>query len=75
MLLYLSQQSTEVGQIRLTSIAVNGGVLNSRYSRNQFDVCAKPLFTITGISTDKSTSLRCLVKRESNCGGQGFCEM
>ena len=46
--------------------------MHSKYSRNQFDVCAIPLYNITGISTDKSTSLHCSVKRESNCGRQGF---
>ena len=51
---------------------VNGVVLNPKYSRNQFDVYAIPPFNLIDISTDKNTSLRCSVKRESNCGGQGF---
>ena len=32
-------------------------------------------YNITGISTDKSTSLCCSVKRESNCGGQDFVKL
>ena len=31
--------------------------------------------SITGISTDKSTSLCCSVKRESKYGGQGFVKL
>jgi hypothetical protein len=56
----------------LYKIAVKGGVLNGKYSRNQFDLCNYALLTINDVSQDNEISLREAVQCESNCGGQGF---
>ncbi|XP_071104316.1 uncharacterized protein [Haliotis cracherodii] len=56
----------------LYTIAVKGGILNGKFSRNQFDVCATALYSIEDVVTDKNMSLRQAVQFESNCGGQGF---
>ena len=63
---------TNISDNDILIFAVNGGVLNSKYSRNQFDVCTILLYNITGISTDKSISVCCLVQQESNCSGQSL---
>jgi hypothetical protein len=56
----------------LYRIAVRGGLLNGKYSRNQFDLCAHKLLTEQDVSRDQEIALRTAVQAESKCGGQGF---
>jgi len=56
----------------LYKISVKGGILNGKYSRNQFDLCNYALLTTNDVSQDNEISLREAVQCESNCGGQGF---
>jgi hypothetical protein len=56
----------------LYRIAVRAGVLQGKYSRNQFDLCAHKLLSKDAIRTDRDVSLRAAVQFESICGGQGF---
>jgi len=63
---------TDISDNEMYSIAVKAGQLNAKYSRNQFDVCATPLYSVSDMSCDNVISLRTAVQQESNCGGQGF---
>ena len=63
---------TECSHNKLYTIAVKGGILDRKYSRNQFDVCAMILYSSDDVCTDKNISLRQAVQLESRCGGQGF---
>ena len=63
---------TECSDNELYTIAIKGGILDRKYSRNQFDVCATILYSSDGVCTDKIISLRQAVQLESRCGGQGF---
>ena len=56
----------------LYRIAVKGGILNGKYSRNQFDLCNQILLLPTNVCQDKEISLRNAVQHESRCGGQGY---
>ena len=42
-------------------IAVHAGVLNGKYSRNQFGLCIHKLLQIADISTDEEVALRTAV--------------
>lgn len=53
-------------------IAVRAGLLNGKYSRNQFDLCVQKLLKDTDVSKDQEVALRTAVQMESLCGGQGF---
>jgi len=53
-------------------IAVRGGILKGKYSRNQFDLCAHKLLTDRDIDQNQEIALRSAVQHESKCGGQGF---
>ena len=53
-------------------IAVRTGILKGSYSRNQFDLCPHPLYSVNDFSTDKEIGLRQAVQQGSKCGGQGF---
>ena len=53
-------------------IAVCAGILKGSYSRNQFDLCPHPLYSVNDFSTDKEIGLRQAVQQGSKCGGQGF---
>ena len=63
---------TECNDNKLYTIAVKGGILDRKYSRNQFDVCATILYSSDVVCTDKNISLRQAVQLESRCGGQDF---
>ena len=56
----------------LYRIAVKGGILNGKYSRNQFDLCNQILLLPTDVCQDKEISLLNAVQHESRCGGQGY---
>ena len=56
----------------LYRIAVKGGILSSKYARNQFDLCSEKLLSVENMSLDKEIGLRAAVQFESICGGQGF---
>ena len=56
----------------LYTIAVKGGILKGKFSRNQFDLCAFKLITETDLNLNELISLRQAVQYESKCGGQGF---
>ena len=53
-------------------IAVRGGVLKGKFSRNQFDICKHVLLDETDVKLDVQVSLREGVNFESKCGGQSF---
>ena len=59
-----------VSETNMYTIAVEGGVLNGRYSRNQFDECATSLFSMDDFYNDKQVSLRIAAHQESNCGAR-----
>ena len=63
---------TECSDNDLHTIAVKGGILEQKYSRNQFDVCTTILYSSDDVCTDKNISLRQAVQLESRYGGQGF---
>ncbi|XP_037803453.1 uncharacterized protein LOC119597869 [Penaeus monodon] len=50
-------------------IAVKSRVLNSQYSRNQFDLCPQRLLTEDDVNQDTAVSLREAVIPQSACGG------
>ena len=54
------------------TIAVRGGILKGKYSRNQFDLCLHKLITDDELNLNSEISLRQAVQFESKCGGQGF---
>ena len=56
----------------LYRIAVKGGILNGKYSRNRFDLCNQTLLLPTDVCQDKEISLRNAVQHESRCGGQEY---
>ena len=56
----------------LYRIAVRGGVLKGKYSRNQFDLCVQKLLSEKDVNSTEEVALRTAVQFESNCGGQGF---
>jgi hypothetical protein len=49
----------------LYKIAVRAGVLNCKYSRNQFDLCNQKFLTMNDVRTDNEVSLRNAVQVES----------
>ena len=49
----------------LYRISVKGGILNGKYSRNQFDLCNQTLLLPTDVCQDKEISLRNAVQHES----------
>lgn len=53
-------------------IAVRGGLLNGKYSRNQFDLCFQKLLTDKDASQTQEIGLREAVHLESKCVGQDF---
>ena len=55
-----------VSETNMYTIAVKGGVLNGRYSWNQFDVCTTSLFSMDDFCNDKQVSLCLAVQQESN---------
>ena len=63
---------TECSDNELYTIAVKGGILDQKYSRNQFNVCATTLYLPDAICTDEDIFLHQAVQPESRCGGQGF---
>ncbi|KAK6175839.1 hypothetical protein SNE40_014219 [Patella caerulea] len=63
---------TEISDNDMFTIAVNGGVLNGKYSRNQFDVCVTKLYKVDDFNTDQRVSLRQADQMDLVCGGQGF---
>ena len=44
-------------------IAVRAGILKGSYSRNQFDLCPHPLYSVNDFSTDKEIGLRKLFNK------------
>jgi hypothetical protein len=56
----------------LYRIAVKGGILHGKFSRNQFDLCNQILLLPSDVCQDIEISLRSAVQHESKCGGQGF---
>jgi len=56
----------------LYQIGVKSGILNGKFSRNQFDLCSQVLLSASDVSTKREISLREAVQLQSVCGGQGF---
>ena len=56
----------------LYRIATRAGVLQGKYSRNQFDLCAQKFLSMSDIRQDREIPLRTAVHDESQCGGQGY---
>ncbi|KAI6657162.1 hypothetical protein LOD99_15948 [Oopsacas minuta] len=44
-------------------IAVRAGILKGSYSRNQFDLCPHPLYSVNDFTTDKEIALRKLFNK------------
>ena len=55
----------------LYRIAVKAGILSTKYSRNQFDLCPQRLLNETDVNTDCAITLRQAL-RSTASGGQGF---
>lgn len=53
-------------------IAVRAGLLQQKYSRNQFDLCSQKLLSLADVRQDREVSVRTAVHEESRCGGQGY---
>jgi hypothetical protein len=56
----------------LYKIGLKSGVLEGKFSRNQFDICSYAMYTSEDINLQKTLPLRKAVQEVSNCGGQGF---
>ena len=54
------------------TIVVKNGILQNKYTRNQFDVCGQALYSLSDFNNDQLISLRKAVRFESKSGGQGF---
>ena len=54
------------------TICVKSGILESKYGRNQFDLCPPRLLKETDVDRTKTTTLRQTVTQESISGGQGY---
>ena len=52
-------------------IAVKAGILSTRYSRNQFDLCPQQLLNVSDVNTEHKITLRQALKSTAT-GGQGF---
>ena len=50
-------------------IAVRHGILQRKYSRNQFNLCPQKLYTQSDMNTSTEIPLRNAVQMQSNCGG------
>ena len=59
-------------EMYLYGIAVKAGILQRKYSRNQFDLRNINLLGGDDVSREKEISLRAAVQNESLCAGQGF---
>ena len=62
----------ECSDKEMSTVAVKGGILDQKYSRHQFDVCATTLYSPDDVCTDTDISPRQAVQLKSTCGGQGF---
>ena len=56
----------------LCGIATRAGVLQGKYSRNQFDLCAQRLLSMSDVRQDREIALRTAVHDDTQCGGQGY---
>ena len=56
----------------LYKIATKSGVLDGKFSRNQFDICGYALYSIEDMDMQTTLPLRKAVQEVSTCGGQGF---
>ena len=55
----------------LYTIAVKSGIIKTKYSRNQFELCPQKLLTQSDVKQDEQVSLRQALKSTATCG-QGF---
>lgn len=53
-------------------LAAKHGILQGKYSRNQFSLCSEKLYQIEDMNTTTEVALRAAVKMQSRSGGQGF---
>jgi hypothetical protein len=63
---------TDKDENGLYRIAVKSGMLEGKFTRNQFDICAYALYSINAMNMEKTVPLRKAVHGDSTCGGQGF---
>ena len=63
---------TDKNENDMYKIAVKAGVLKSRFSRNQFEVCSYALLSDSDVNSNAEVSLRQAVTYESKNGGQGL---
>ena len=56
----------------LYTISVKSGILTSKYSRNQFDICSQKLLSESDTDQTTTMTLRQAVIQQSNSGGQGM---
>jgi hypothetical protein len=58
-------------QTLLYRIAVKAGILSTKYTRNQFDLCPQRLLKDSDMNTECTISLNQAIKSTAT-GGQGF---
>ena len=58
-------------ELNMYTIAVKSGIISSKYSRNQFDLCPQKLLTDCDVNTECKVTLRQAVKA-TTLGGQGY---
>ena len=62
----------DVDENDIYKISVKSGILKTRFSRNQFDLCPQKLLKESDVNCTEEVSLRQAVTEESKSGGQGF---
>ena len=62
----------DIDENNMYTIAVKAGILQGKYSRNQFDLCPQVLLDTTMVNQSQVIGLRKAVAAESASGGQGF---
>jgi len=61
----------QTGQDNLYKLGTKHGILNQKYSRNEFTVCKEKFLSVEEV-LDVDISLRECARLSSNCGGQGY---
>ena len=56
-------------------IAVKNGVLDEKFSRNQFDVCAYSMYCVTDMNSERKIPLRKAVQEGVKLWWTGFCSL
>ena len=65
----LQEHDSETG---LYTLGTKAGTLNTRFSRNQFNLMNQKFLTTADVPEDVTLSVREAARLHSNAGGQGF---